>query len=357
MSWFLVLLAALALIVLEKNWAPKVLTRLECTGECDKVWAEPGETVIWSATVKNHSILPIPFVRLHQRFPLEAQIHADESWIRTHCSEGIQYRYVEERMGLPPLRCQNRKVRLSFHRRGDYALGHYRLSTGDLLGFDESGRDGKGQRLVIIPGRANCKQAVQALGGFLGDISVRRFILEDPILTIGFRDYTGREPMKAVSWTRTATAGKLQVKQYDHTADQTVMVLLNVESGTPEELEACFRLTRTVCEELESKKIPFAFRTNGNLPGPVGKIFWLPSGLGSAHVNTLLYALGRANYTRFFSLQTLVNQTLQHRTHNESYIVVTPGCSGEDMDSLRRLEIAAGSRICILTGKQEVEGL
>ena len=157
--------------------------------------------------------------------------------------------------------------------------------------------------------------------------------------------------MKSISWTRTATAGKLQVRQYDHTAEQHVMILLNVEGATAEELEECFRLMRMVCEELEAKKIPYGFRTNGNLQGPVGKLFWMAEGLGPRHKNTILYGLGRADGTCYHSFRYLTNRTLAHRKSNESYIVVTPPLNHKTAPCIQSLRAAVGSGICVLTGK------
>lgn len=348
MSWTLLILAVLALAVLEKYWAPMVLKVLQCRGSCDRLCAEPGEEIIWSATVENHSRLPIPFVRLWQSFPVRARVHGDEKWIRSHYHEGVNQWQVEERMSLMGWQSVTRQVRFSFDRRGVYRLGSHRLAAGDLLGFSEKSRDGKGESIVIIPARTQNRNAVMALGGFLGDISVRRFILEDPILTVGFRDYTGREPLKSVSWTRTAMAGSLQVKQYDHTAEQTVTVLLNTAVGNEEQMEECFRLMRTVCEELERKKIPFSMRTNGNLPGPVGKIFHMPEGLGGSHLDTILYALGRADHTCYYTFRNLVKQTLRQRRNNESYIVVTPDMDDETWAAVRELEAASASPVCVL---------
>ena len=53
-----------------------------------------------------------------------------------------------------------------------------------------------------MPRRAASPSFDMLLGGMIGDISVNRFIFEDPMLTIGFSDYTGREPMRDISWTR-----------------------------------------------------------------------------------------------------------------------------------------------------------
>lgn len=354
MSVGIFLLALIALVILEKLWTPAALKALRFRGSTDLPLAEPGQVVTWSGTVENESRLPIPFVRLRESFPAQAQVSGDRQWIENHCQKGIREWYVEEKMSLKPRQSRTRKVSFSFSRRGEYVIGSYQMSAGDLFGIQERRKGDRGhQRLVVMPELPRDHRALEALGGFLGDISVRRFILEDPILTVGFRDYTGREPMKAVSWTRTAMTGSLQVKQYDHTAERTAVILLNVEGGTPEELEACFRLTRMACEQLEKKKISFGLRTNGNLPGPVGKLSWLAEGLGSRHVRTILYALGRADYTCFYSFRYLTEQTLLHRKNNEAYLLITPPLKEEGRNCLGILESAAGNPVCVLVGEAD----
>lgn len=347
----ILLLAVVLLAVLEALWAPWSLKALKFRGSPDKLLAQPGETVTWEAEVENRSRMPILFARLWQTFPGLVAIGGSEAWRSSHITESFQLWHVEERMSLMPRQRCRRRVQFSIGKRGAYQVGSYRLSAGDLLGVSEVSAHGDGQEIVVMPERSEDLRMLQALGGFLGDISVRRFILEDPILTVGFRDYTGREPMKAISWTRTAMTGTMQVRQYDHTAEQNVVVLLNVEGGKSADLEECFRMTRSVCEELERKKIPYAFRTNGNLPGPVGKVFSLASGLGGSHLTTILYGLGKADDTCFQSLGYLVEQTVKHRKQNEAYIVITPEPDSRGMVAIRRLEQAAGSGLCLLTGK------
>ncbi len=349
----LLALAVVLLVVLEKYWAPWCLKKLGFSGCPDRELAEPGQVVTWSGTVENRSRLPILFARVWQNFPVQAKVMGDSAWLQHHYTESFQQWHIEEKMTLMPRSRLTRRVQMRFTRRGVYTIGAYRLSAGDLLGLDEESVHGPGEKIVIMPRPSEDRISIQALGGFLGDISVRRFILEDPILTMGFRDYTGREPMKAISWTRTATAGTLQVKQYDHTAEQTVTVILNVEGGTEGELESCLCLTRTVCETLERKKIPYAFRTNGNLPGPVGKVFYLASGLGMTHLNTILYALGGADHTCFHSFPHLVRQTLKHRKNNESYLIITPPMDTPARAAVEQMGNAVGSTLCVLTGKED----
>ena len=353
MIWIILILAALALAAAEKRWADFSLEVLSFRGSCSKEIAEPGEILQWQSSVINSGRLSIPFVRLRQVFPAEANFNAEAKWLDSHCQEGIYQTYVKETMSVRARSTVTKQLSFSLPHRGKYSLGACILSAGDLLGFGEKSMDFPGDEIVICPERSKNTKKLNALGGFLGDVSVRRFILEDPMLTVGFRNYTGREPMKAISWTATASSGTLKVKQFDHTAEQNVTVLLNVEGGTPEQLEECFRLCRSACEDLERRKIPYGLRTNGDLRGPVGQFFYLADGLGSRHLGTILYALGQAEYTRFHSFAFLVKQTLDHRRSNESYIIITPSIDASVGASLRKLENAVGNALCILTGERE----
>lgn len=347
------LLAAAVVAVLEYYWANYGLRALHYQGESDRILAEPDEVIALRSTVENHSFLPIPFARLHISMPWEAKFCERQHWIDHHCSTNFQTVTVEEKMSLKPRAAMTSEVHVSFPKRGYYHLGNYTLSCGDLLGFNETYQNGVGKSVVIMPERSKQQVSIDALGGFLGDISVRRFILEDPILTMGFREYTGREPMKAISWTRSAAAGSLQVKQFDHTAEHHIVILLNTEGASKSEFEECLRLTRMVCEKLEQKKMPYGFRTNGNLPGPVGKIFYMAEGLGYNHMRTILYGLGRADDTCFYSFRYLAESTLQHRNSNESYIIITPPLKGDATATVRKLENVVGNSLCILTARPE----
>ena len=350
MTFAIILIAVVLFAVLEHKWASYALKSLGVRTSCDRQLAEPGQPVTWSVTVDNYSRLPIPFVRLVGGFPKDAKPEGDKAWRDSFYRENVLSWDAEYRMTLRGRRWISRNVTVSFQERGIYQIGGYHLSAGDLLGFRESKCHGVGRTVVVMPHHSKQKTAVDAVGGFLGDISVRRFIMEDPILTTGFRDYTGREPMRAISWTRTAQSGTLQVKQYDFTADRHVVVLLNTEGADEEQLEECLRLTRSVCEKLEQQKVPYGFRTNGNLPGPVGKIHYMVEGLGEQHLNTILYGLGRADKTCFHSFRYLVKQTLKKRKSSEAYIVITPKDSGNVRACVQELGNAMGAPVYVLRG-------
>ncbi len=357
MTIAILILVVVGFALLEYKWAGYALRSLGIHGSCDRPLAQPDQPVTWSATVDNYSRLPIPFVRLVQDFPTEAKVLEDRAWQDAYCQKNFLSWYAEYRMTLRGRRSVTRTVAVSFQQRGVYKIGTYQLSAGDLLGFREVKCHGGGQKIVVMPHHSRQQAAIDAVGGFLGDVSVRRFILEDPILTTGFRDYTGREPMRAISWTRTAQSGTLQVKQYDYTAERHVVVLLNTEGADEQQLEECLRLTRSVCEKLEQRKIPYAFRTNANLPGPVGKVHAMVEGLGERHLNTILYGLGCADGTCFHSFRYMTRQTLKKRKSSEAYIVITPDDKGAVRTCIQELSNAAGTPVCVLKGCEGVQAV
>lgn len=344
----------LGFYLIERKWAVFALRSLHIRAEWDRYLAEPDQPITQTVTLENYSRLAIPFVRLVLGFPGEAKPVADDAWCKLHKRDTILAWNAEYRMTLRGRRSLTRSVKVSIPHRGLYKMGAYHLSAGDLLGFREAKCHGDGQKIVVMPHRSRQKLALDAVGGFLGDISVRRFILEDPILTTGFRDYTGREPMRTISWTRTAQAGSLQVKQYDYTAERHIVVLLNTEGADEQELEECLRLTRSVCETLEQQKIPYGFRTNANLPGPVGKVTSMMEGLGEQHLNTILYGLGCADATCFYSFRYLTRKTLRARKSSEAYIVITPDDKGAVHTCIQELSSAVGASVCVLRGCEGV---
>ena len=341
------------IFLLQRDRADWSLSRLRYEAECDTLLAEPNQVITLTSRIENQSLIPVLYVHITESLPPSAELLGVHDWIETHVRYSKNEVNVKNVMYLLPRSRCILTLRFVVPCRGWYQLGRTTVGTGDLLGLKESFRLEKNSiELVVMPKRCEHPNILRSLGGFLGDISVRRFILEDPMLTIGFRDYTGREPMKDISWSQSARTGKLQVKQYDHTVDTNVCVILNTENGTEGEIEHCFSITRTVCEELETKGIPYEFYTNGDLTSPVDSIRWVAAGLGERHLKTILYGLGRGNYNCVGTLDQLISRAIHRTRSNQGYIVITPPMSEQKRLTTERLR-RHGSTLCILTGLED----
>ncbi len=353
MKIFIFVFFAVALIILERQWVSIAVRKLSYSCKCSASLVEPGEPLHFESEARNGSRLPIMFVRVTTFLPKDAVMTDDTG--RAQQDSGLKRDRVEMRFSLMGRSKVKRNIEFTFTKRGVYRVGEYDMAVGDLLGLsDTTFQANSDTSVVVMPKRIDNPAVKDVLGGFIGDISVRRFIMEDPIITRGFRDYTGREPMKDISWKRTAAAGKLMVKEYDHTSEINVIILLDLEAEDEEEIEQCYRLTRAACEALEAKKISYGLRTNGGLFSPIGHMAYMPQGLGDKHFKTIMYALGNARRVAYVSFQTLVEQAIKKQRNNENHIVIVPHRDEYIDGCIRRLESGTGNKALVLSGGEEL---
>lgn len=320
----------------------------------DRKLAEPGETFSLVNTVTNRSRRFVPYLQVTQVVPTDLSVLDDRAELRTR---GQGYNALCYTLWLMPRQTWRQSLPVSIGKRGRYVFSDAALHGGGFLGLDETVEYvHQYEELVVIPARCQAPALDTTLGGFLGDRSVDRFILEDPVLTLGFREYTGREPMKSISWTQSARSGQLMVKKYDYTLELTATVLLNVESdrtkGWEDRLEQCFSLTRTVCEALEEKQIPYRFVTNAGAAGALSHWSQVSDGLGSGHLATILEGLGRATYEPLKPFAFTLAQTARHAEQGRTHILITPQRQGDWLPGLAKLEQLSGSPALILTPEE-----
>lgn len=346
----------LFLVIVETKWAKSMLLGLTVNESYNRLAVDCNEPVTMTLDIINRNPRLPAFVQSTDLLPGEATILESDEWKRVHCRVLSKSTFVNRSFYLKASHKHTMSMQFTFNRRGQYMIGRRIISAGDMFGISDEGREHYAERKVVVfPKRSDDVQMIKVLGNFLGDISVQRFIMEDPILTVGFDDYTGHEPMKDISWMRTASAGRMMVRKYDHTVDQTVRIIMNVEAPDSGVLENVFSTVRTVCEQLETRKIPYGIVTNGRMEDPYGTYDSLPEGLGENHLRKVLYGLGCSDNTRFISFGSLVAKVLLNRKDRESYIVVTPKLDTEGLQSVAALERAQDGRVCVLECGKEAD--
>ena len=269
---------------------------------------DPDESFDVTVDLRNNARLPLYFLKV-QLEGLDGKASALSTWLR-------------------PLQRAQLRFTLQAAERGRYLLKHPTVACGDFLGLKETKKELEQFREVVVaPSPYNTQDLKQTLGKFLGDYSIRRFIHEDPILTIGFREYTGREPMKMISWKQSAQKQRLMVKEFDHTVEPVLSILVNVETDLEhkkEELEKCFSIARSVCANLEAKGISYDFYTNALMSGGSGADYSVTEGIGSRHFAKILELLGRSTYAAAFSSVKLFEMAEENGGKERGKIIITP---------------------------------
>lgn len=342
---FLLLLAAAAFF-LQRRSAARGAENIEYHFSSDRHLVGCGEEFCLSSALVNHRRLPVLFLHLTEELPREMMVQTGDSGAvlqeREQFDSGI-VRRVEQTFYLMPRQKLTRTLTATLSARGCYRFRPSILKTGDLLGLEEYELPlQRSCEIVVYPEKADLPAFDQAFGNWYGDISVQRFILPDPILTIGFHEYSGREPMKDISWPRTLRSGKMMVKEYDHTSEPAVTVMLNTSKAGRETSEACFRAMRTVCEKLETEGIAYSIVSNTATPGGISSRLMVNDGIGRLHLLNVLEGLGRASATAGADFPHLLRACRSRDYSDRGFLLVTPPLSPENRSALRSFEKQTG---------------
>ena len=345
-----IIILIIILLVAQTRSKKNALTGIKYDYQLNKSAVEIDEQVEMTSTITNESRRFVSFIRMSESIPDGAIL--PENHLTNRKNKLIVNRntynstiYLMARSRL------KRKLKLVFPNRGWYVFNGATLTGGDYLGLSANmtKRIQTARTVTVYPKPFKSLQLNQLIGGFLGDISVRRFIMEDPVLTIGTREYTGREPMKQVSWKHTARTNQMMVKQFDYTTEIVVTLVLDIEQPHGETysescFETCFSIARTVAEQLDKAKIPFDFTTNAMIAG-FSKIEQhstrVSQNLGAAHLRFVLEKLGRSSYGTKESFADLVTklQEGQKQQQNHSIIVISPAHDTKKTQIANRLKL------------------
>ena len=353
---FFVLILIVALLV--ERWSLKhALSGVKYDQQLSKSLVEIGEKFDVITTLRTTERRFVPFLKISEDVPRELQANAR----RQTSGFDKQRAKIYSTTYLMPRQKVTRKMEGALPARGRYTFLGATLYGGDFLGLSEQMKFVPLLReVVVMPKPLDAPDVLDTLGGFLGDISVNRFIMEDPVLTLGFREYTGREPMKNISWPVTARMGRMMVKNFDYTLEMCVSVVLNVDTelygDTADGLrEVCYSLTRGVCELLEEKRIKYAFHTNAAAAGMTGAWSYISDGLGGMHLMNILEGLGRATTQQTGSLHALLANVERRAESGRAHVIVTPRRDDIDQRTLEMIESRTGAKVMVISA-EEVAG-
>jgi len=308
--------------------------------ETDKDKAEIGEEVQISSIVENRKYLTVPFINIKETFPKGLNI--------------TEYKYS---LFILPFQRVKRSYKVKGEKRGLFSINKVTLELGDFIGFESKTLNVRiNKDIIVYPQKLNLNESLIPVGSLYGDISVRRWIIDDPLITIGIREYTGNEPERYIHWPSSLKYGSLMVKNFDFTTDNSVMVLLNVETMEPswkpiEEdiIEKAISVTRAIVEEFEDSRIPYGFATNAkNRTSEYEKGYLVYQGLGQNHLYSILDILGSIDYKVDTFFENIIRNTMKRQGNFTTVVMVIPRLLDRYIDPINNLKEAV-ERVVVIT--------
>lgn len=176
-----------------------------------------GESVEINLDLKNTSLLPIPWVRIHEGLPVE--LSGPESF--------------QQVTSIAPKSIVTYKYTLDARRRGFYTIGPVFFTTADIFGFNcnDIRREGESDFLTIYPKIVPLTKVSFPSRSPLGTLRHQLPVFEDPSRVIGKRDYVAGDSLRRIDWKSTATTGRMQVKIYEPSIALETILFLNLNSN------------------------------------------------------------------------------------------------------------------------------
>lgn len=179
-----------------------------------------GEEIEMVDELVNEKILPLPWIRL------ESKISKELKFFNANLEgRGAMHRSL---FSMLPYQKIRRRQPLMCSARGHYQFDRVELSTGDPFGFGEDFiRHESPASIIVYPGLTAIEDIPLPSHSWLGEMVVRRWIMEDPFLTAGVRDYAAGDALNTINWKATARTNQLQVTKNDYSADHYLMIYIN----------------------------------------------------------------------------------------------------------------------------------
>lgn len=276
---------------------------------------EIGEEIPIASVIENNKLLAVSYLKVEEFLPADFNV-----------SKNIYSLFIM------PLQRVKRTYKIRAEKRGLHRISEAVLELGDFVGFKSAQKTiAMQEEIVVLPKKIELAESISPLGPLSGEISVRRWIIDDPLMTIGIREYSGNEPQRFIHWPSTLKHGNLMVKSFDFTSDNSVLVVLNVERPRDnwhaieeEIIDTAVSLARGVLEEFQEQGIPYGLATNAYNEPSRGWGHYHHAGLGANHLSDLLHTLGSIHFKVPDAFANTLRDLGRRKGNYTTVVIVTP---------------------------------
>jgi uncharacterized protein (DUF58 family) len=246
--------------------------------------AFPGEPVEVTIAIRNKSLLPIPWLLLHESLP--AALRSPPG--------------VRQVIGLGPNEEHRVAYTLQGRRRGLYRLGPLTMRTGDVLGLFERPLEGAAvDSLVIYPQVLPLHELGLPAALPFGARPAPASLFTDPARPVGVRAYAPGDSVRQIDWKSSARAGGLQVRRHEPAIARETLIALAFSLGeypgryTYDSLERAVVAAASIAADLIGRGQPVGLCTSGHDPLSEAAAAPIPPADGRHHLVAILRLLGR----------------------------------------------------------------
>jgi len=350
-------LAACLLTVIPSAWWWKraSLRRVEYERRFDRECAFPGETVHMTVRITNRKLLPLSWMEVSDEIPMALPL-VRGVLMPTHTP---QVGTLDNALSLRWYERVGRHYELECTARGVHKLGPVHLKSGDLFTLFESQETRPCSDLLVVYPRI---WPLEDLGlpskEPFGERKAHRRLLEDPLRTVGIRDYHPEDSLRHVHWKATAHRGGLQVRVFEPATTLNLVLLLNVstfehhwQGVLPELFEHTISVAGSIATWAVGQKYKVGLVANGSMPLSDQPIRVLP-GRSPGQLAAILGALAYVTSFATSSIHEMLRRESPRLPWGATLVVVTAIVTDDLAATILRLR-DAGRQMALVSLAEE----
>jgi len=326
--WFLFI--ALVVLIIQgwiyRKWSFSHIqyTRTFSTPTCYR-----GDEILILETISNRKLLPLPWLLLQSQFHTELQFQHQNN---LDISKGQFYQNHKSMFSLMPYTQIIRKHRIVCSKRGSYKLNTVSMTCGDAFGISKTHNtvplDGK---LLVFPKPILMEEVPLPSRSWQGEVMVRRWIMDDPFIVAGAREYRYGDTWNGINWKATARNGMLQVHNRERTADHRVVIMVNfdlnesvqTQVSDPDTIEKALSYAITIADWVIGQGMEVGFACNGyNEDAPREPVYMTPRG-GHLALNELNYVMAKLVIAQSLGFEQFMANTIHNQIVNTDIVLIS----------------------------------
>lgn len=362
-AWFIVV--TLVVIGLQSfiynKWG---LSRVTYTRSFSEVSVFEGEAIQMTDEISNKKLLPVQWLRLEAKFDGHLQFEQRNQGNQEdgQQSEIVHGNYHRMLFSLLPYQKIRRKQQLVCAKRGFYQFENVNLSTGDIFGFGEVSRNVQSPtEITVYPSLLSMDDMPLPANSWLGDVVVRRWVVEDPFLTAGVRDYTAGDPLNAINWKATARTNHLQVTNNDFSADHHLMIYMNFnQTGDiwhpvidKDLIEKAISYVATIAEFSIAKGIPTGFGCNAYIGQKTSETIRIEPEHSRQQLTYIFETLAKVEVDANKSINGFLKEDIDLKVTGKDILMITAHIGNDMKENISTLE-ERGNSVEILTLESDI---
>lgn len=317
------------------------LAKIEYHRTFNQLTAYVGEEIEMIDEIANKKLLPVPWVRLESKINKNLLFGQVEGTNR-----GEMHRTL---FSLMPYQKIKRRQKVLCSKRGYYQFETVSMSTGDAIGFDETFKTVHSQAAItVFPEVLEKEDIPLPAQSLLGDMIVKRWIIEDPFLVTGVREYSTGDPMHTINWKATARTGNMQVNQYDYSADHYLMIYVNFDQTEDkwrpivdaEMIEKALSYAASIAHYSIEQGIATGFGcnsylvTNNDQKGSIR----IPPANGQTHLTFMLDHMAKAKMDISLLFYEFLEEDIDEQRERTDFLIITNDLTEKVQRHIKSLE-------------------